>query len=539
MRPFNRRAFMALTGLTVGSTIPVAGSSFLGTAFAATPKDTIVIAKQIDDMLTLDPAESYEFSNLEIDANLYDRIMTYDTASAKVVPGVISGSEASEDGGTLTLKLKPGQKFSSGNPMTAEDVVFSLQRVIKLDLTPAFILTQFGWTKDNVETMVTAKDPETVVLTIPEKLAPSFVLNCLSAGVGSVVDKKEVMSHAKDGDLGHDWLKNHAAGSGAYTLRTWRPNEVVLLDANPDYAGGAPKMKHIAIRHVPEPATQRLLLEKGDVDIARNMSPDQIDGLKGNDKVRIEAHPKADSWYLGLNQKDERLAKPGVRQAIRWLVDYQNIAESITKGRFKVHQAFLPEGFPGALNDNPYKLDLERAKKLLADAGYPDGFEVQLDASNSYPSANVAQAMQATMAKAGIKVTIIPGEQRQVITKYRARQHQMTLLYWSPDYMDPHSNAGSFAYNPDNSDKAGNKTLAWRNAWDIPDLSKRTLEAQKETDETARMAMYAELQKALMDDGPFVLCFQNVDQMALRSNVSGVVNGPLSDHVLYKDLAKS
>ena len=311
------------------------------------------------------------------------------------------------------------------------------------------------------------------------------------------------------------------------------------MDANPDHQGGGPKMKHLAIRHVPEPATQRLLLEKGDIDMARNMSPDQIAGLAGNDKVVVEGHPKAETWYLALNQKDEHLKVPAVRQAIRWLVDYQGIADSITKGRFEVHQAFLPKGFPGALNDNPYKLDVDKAKQLLADAGLKDGFEVQLDASNSYPSANVAQAIQQTMGQAGIKVSIVPGEQRQVITKYRARQHQIVLLYWSPDYMDPHTNAGSFAWNPDNSDDAANKPLAWRNAWDIPEISKRTMEALKETDETARMAMYAELQKTLMDDGPFVIAFQNVDQVAQKKGVSGFIDGPLSDHVLYKDVVKN
>ncbi|SNB68328.1 peptide/nickel transport system substrate-binding protein [Arboricoccus pini] len=536
MRQLNR-ALLLLSGAGLTFLAFILATPSVG--FAATPADTIVMAKQIDDMITIDPAEAYEFSALEIDANLYDRIMTYDPATSKVVPGVIASSEASKDGSSLTLKVRPGQKFTSGNPLTADDIAFSLQRVVKLDKSPAFILTQFGWTKDNVEEMVVAKDPETVSLTIPAKLAPSFVLNCLSAGVGSVLDKKEVLSRQKDGDLGYEWLKSHAAGSGAFSLRSWKPNEVILLDANPNYAGGSPKVKRVAIRHVPEPATQRLLLEKGDVDIARNMSPDQIEGLKSNAKIKVESFPKADTWYVALNQKDERLSKPGVRQALRWLIDYQNIADSITKGRFKVHQAFLPEGFPGALNDSPYKLDVEKAKKLLADAGYPDGFELQLDVSNSYPSTNVAQAIQATMGQAGIKISIVPGEQRQVITKYRARQHQAVLLYWSPDYMDPHSNAGSFAWNPDNSDNASDKPLAWRNAWDIPDLTKRTEEALKETDETARMAMYAELQKSLLDDGPFLIAFQNVDQVAMRKEVGGFVDGALSDHVLYKNLTKN
>ena len=171
---------------------------------AETPKDTLVMAKVIDDIISLDPAEVFELSGGEMIANLYDRIMMYEPEdTTRLVGGVAESWNVSDNGRTFTLKIKRGLRFHSGNPVTARDAAYSLQRVIKLDKTPAFILSQLGWTKDNVGDLVRAVDDATLQATITKDFAPTFVLNCLSAGVGSVVDMKEVQNHEKDGDLGH------------------------------------------------------------------------------------------------------------------------------------------------------------------------------------------------------------------------------------------------------------------------------------------------------------------------------------------------
>jgi peptide/nickel transport system substrate-binding protein len=170
-------------------------------------------------------------------------------------------------------------------------VVFSLARVIKLNKTPAFIFSQFGWTPDNVDQMVTATDDMTVQLTIPEQLAPTLVLNCLSAGVGSVVDKQVALAHETDGDFGYEWLKINSAASGPFVLKSWKPNESVVLEAAADSRYGTPGVERVILRHVPEAGVQRLLIEKGDVDIARNLGADQIAGLEGNPDIVFQTDP--------------------------------------------------------------------------------------------------------------------------------------------------------------------------------------------------------------------------------------------------------
>jgi len=509
------------------------------TAQGGTPKDTLVMASKIDDIITLDPAEIFEFSGAEYAANTYDRLINYDVDNVSDIYGGVAESwDISDDGLTFTFKIRQGITFASGNPLTADDVVFSLRRVIILDKSPAFILTQFGFSPDNIEQTIVKVDDNTVKLVIDKPYAPTFFLYCLTSTPGSVVDMKEVMAHEKDGDLGYAWLKTGYAGSGPYALKTWKPSETLILDANQDYWGEKPKQKRVIIRHITESATQRLLLEKGDIDIARNLAPDDIKGLAGNADVKIRKKAKGAVWYLGLNQKNQYLQKPEVRQAFKYLIDYKGMEQTILNGKATIHQAFLPKGFLGALEDTPFSLDVEKAKELLKEAGLENGFSVTMDTRNSEPTTSMALAIQATLAQAGIKLEIIPGEGKQTLTKYRARNHDIYIGRWGPDYMDPHTNADTFARNPDNSDDAKSKPLAWRNAWDIPEMTKKADAAVLENDAAKRAEMYLELQREHQQVSPFVIMFQDIEILGKRANVDGFVLGPSFDSNFYQFTTK-
>ena len=507
-------------------------------AHAATPADTLVIAKQIDDIISLDPAEAYELSGIEVISNTYDRIMRFEPTDVNsLVPGVAESVTVGDDHKTFTFKIRAGQKFASGNPVTAGDAAWSLQRVIKLEKTPVFLLSQLGWTKDNIDAMVTAPDDSTLVVKIGVNFAPSLVYALLGSVVGSVVDEKTAMAHEANGDMGNAWLKNNSAGSGAYVLKNWTPNDSVSLEANPNYRGGVAALKRVVIRHIPEASAQRLALEKGDVDVADNLTPDQVAALSGNADVAVTTIPQALLYYIGLNVKVKELSDPKVRQALRYLVDYDGMANSFMKGAAQVHQSFWAEGFWASYNENPYKLDVAKAKQLLTEAGYPDGFSLDLDAPNFAPFVNMAQSVQSTFAEAGVKVNIVSSEMAPMLTKYRARQHQALMVYWGPDYMDPHTNADGFVTNIDNTDAAtGGKPLAWRNSWQDEALVKATSEAAQEADEAKRKDDYIELQKKVLDAGPYIIMFQSISQRADRANVKGFVQGSSAD-VTYYNLA--
>jgi len=510
-----------------------------GWAQAKTPKDFLVMGTKIDDIITLDPAEIFEFSGAEYAANTYDRLINYDVDNVSDIYGGVAESwEIADDGVTYTFKIRKGITFVSGNPLTADDVVFSLQRVIKLDKSPAFILTQFGFTPENVDSTIVKIDDYTVKLVIDKPYAPTFFLYCLTSTPGSVVDMKQVMANEKDADFGYNWLKTSYAGSGPYTLRSWKPSESLILDRNDTYWDGKPALKRIVLRHINESATQRMLLEKGDIDIARNLQPDDIKGMAGDDNIKIRKKAKGAVYYLGLNQKNKYLQIPQVRQAFKYLIDYKGMEETIVNGKMTIHQAFLPKGFLGSLEETPFSLDVAKAKALLKEAGLENGFTVTMDTRNNEPTTSMALAIQATLAQAGIKLEIIPGGGKQTLTKYRARNHDIYIGRWGPDYMDPHTNADTFARNPDNSDDAKSKPLAWRNAWDIPEMTQKADAAVLEKDAKKRAEMYLELQREHQQVSPFVIMFQDIEILGKRANVDGFILGPSFDSNFYRHTSK-
>lgn len=508
-------------------------------ALAATPQDALVVAQNIDDIVSIDPAQAYEFSSGEYVTNTYDRLVQYDALDTTMLaPGLAESWEIDAQARTITFTLRDGVRFHSGNPLRGEDVVGSFERVVTLGKAPAFILTQLGWTPDNIREMVTA-DGGTVTVRYEGDFAPSFVLNVLAARPASVVDMQTVMANAVDGDMGNGWLNRNSAGTGPFKLRAYRPAEMLALTANDDYFQGAPAMRQVIIRHVAEAATQRLLLESGDVDMAKNLTPDQVAGLDANPNISVETYPQAAVHWISFNQKVEALTDPAVWEAARWLVDYEGMASSFLKGQMEVHQAFWPAGFPGAVTETPYAYDPDKARQILEEAGVALPIRVTLDVINSTPFTDMAQALQATFAPAGIEFDILPGTGAQVITRYRGRAHEAMLLYWGPDFMDPHSNAKAFAYNTNNSDDAYQSTTTWRNAWRPSDeTNAKTMAALSEPDAERRLEMYRELQREMQAQAPFVVMFQAVKQVAMAEAVDGFVNGATSDFVFYRLVTK-
>ncbi len=509
-------------------------------SFAETPADTLVLAWAIDDTITLDPGESFEISPAEFLGNSYDMLVRLDiTDTTKVKGGIAESWTVSDDGLTYTFKLKPGLKFASGNPITAEDVAWSFERAVKMDKSPAFILTQFGLTGENVTEKAKAADENTFVFTVDKSYAPSFVLNCLTATVGAIVDKKLVLEHVApvtptddykfDNDFGNGWLKTGYAGSGPFKIRDWRANEIVVLERNDNYYGEKPALARVIYRHVKESATQRLMLETGDIDVARNLEPGDYDAVSKNDKLATTSAPKGTVYYISLNQKNETLAKPEVRQAFKYLVDYDAIGSTLIKGIGEIRQTYQPKGVLGSLDEAPFKLDVAKAKELLEKAGLKDGFSVTMDVRSSQPVTGIAESIQQTVGQAGIKLEIIPGDGKQTLTKYRARNHDIYIGQWGMDYWDPNSNAETFTSNPDNKDDAATKTLAWRNSWDVPELTAQTKAALLERDNAKRAEMYQKLQQESLETSPFVMIFQQTEVAGLRGNVKGYKLGPSFD----------
>ncbi|CAM5770305.1 ABC transporter substrate-binding protein [Labrys miyagiensis] len=527
-----RMASLGVLGVAVSTLTLLAA---LRPVHAETPPGVLVVAQSIDDAVSFDPAEGFELTTVQSFNNLYQRLVQTDRADAnKIVPGLAASWEAGSDGKSLIFALQKDAKFASGNPLRPEDVIFSLSRVVKLNKSPAFILNELGWTADNVDKSIQKIDDAHVKLSWQADVGPAFALAILTAPVSSIVDAATVAPQASGDDLGNGWLKTHSAGSGPFKITNYTPHEALVLDANDSSPGGAPKLKSVILRNVPDAAARRLVIEQGDADIARGLASDQIEALKGKSGVKVLAVPSARSDYLLINTKaNATLGNPAFWEAARYLVDYDGIANNLLRGQSQVHQSFLPVGFPGALTDNPYKLDVAKAKKILADAGIGPA-TIAFPVFNEAPFLQIAQSLQSTFAQAGITLDIQPGVTSEIYAKARAGQYQFTLRYWIPDYFDANSNASAFAVNRDNT----HNTVAKQAGWVIPELSDRTAAAVKEQDPARRAALYEELQRDLQKSSPFVFILQGSDQVVLRDGIKGYAQGLNADQVYYDQVDK-
>ncbi len=508
-------------------------------ALAETPPNMLVIAAEIDDLTSLDPAQSFEFSGSDVSRNIYRKLVNFDPQDleAGYGPDIAESWTVSEDGKTITFTIRDGLSFHSGNPVRAEDVAFSLRRAVILNKTPSFILTQFGFTADNANDTITV-DGNTVSITTDKRYATSFVLNCLTSTIGGIVDEVTVMANEADGDMGNAWLSLNSAGSGAYSLVSWKPNESITLQSNPDFYLGAPAMERVVVQHVAESSTQRLMLERGDIDVARNLSPEDVAGLADADGVAIDSEMRGRLMYVAVSQKHPELSKPQVRQAIKYLIDYDGMVNSFLNGQYVIHQNFLPRTYLGAVDENPFSLNIEKAKELLAEAGVGE-MTLEIGVREAQERIEIAQTLQNTFAQAGITINITVGTAKQVLGRYRARELDIYVGAWGPDYPDPHTNAGTFAYNPDNTDEAGaTGLLAWRNSWGTGGLTEQVAAAVVEGDRNVRAQMYADIQAQFRDTSPFAVMFQKIEQTGRADNVANLNLGGAITAVSYWPVTK-
>ncbi|WP_455274316.1 ABC transporter substrate-binding protein [Rhizobium herbae] len=511
-----RRHFLTLaSAVAIAAALPFA-------ATGATPKDQLVIATNMSSMRGLDPHELNQLEAAEVVANLYERLIVLPADNiTQPQPGLAESWTVSEDGKTFTFKIRSGVTFHSGNPLTAKDVEWSLRRLVKLGLAPSTDLRQWGFSADNVDSLIRATDDQTVVVETKDVWNADLILLSLASFSTSILDSAFLADKAKNDDMGREFLQTADAGSGPYSLRSWRANELLLADAFKDYWQGEPAMRRVILRHLPESSAQRLQIEGGDMDIATRLSSTDLAALEAGGKVDIQKTPGFGFYYLALNQKDEILGNPKVREAFRYLIDYDGLGKTVMKYYGIQQQSIIPAGLPGAMTENPYRLDVEKAKQLLAEAGYPDGFSKVYYATPVTPEYEVAQSLQANAAKAGIKLDLQGGDH---IGKFRERAFEIFSARSGERLPDPHAVLASYATNANNADEAKlTGLLAWRSAWDVPkDIQDMVQAAAHETDKAKRGELYAKINKAYLASSPaLVTSFQRTDAKAVSKTVTG------------------
>lgn len=487
----------------------------------AIPKDTLVIGADLGIIVDLDPARVYETTTNLVIEQFYDNLVDFEGTFEVVKPALAERWEALEDGLTWRFYLRRGVKFHSGNEVNADAVVFSFTRALALDFAPIWMLDQYVPTADHVKKV----DDYTVDVTFTIPFSEGLMAAIMGVqGICAVIDPAVVEEHKTEDDpWAYRWLQFHDAGSGPYKLIEWLPNDRVILEGFDEYWDGAPKTKNLIFLGIPERAQQRLALENGTIDLAWDLLPEAIDEFRTIEGFTVVEVPSWGITYVAMNCGMEPFDDPLVRQAIKYAIDYDAIIEGIMKGAAVVGQTFIPTGIPGHLEATPYHKDIEKAKELLAQAGYPDGFSTQIICQPTSPRRDIAVQAQQDLAEVGIEAEIIQLISAQMYTLYRAQSHYIIVAGWGVDYSHGDSLVKPFAHCCSTGDDAAVRQLAWRNMYSNCELTALVDASETELDEAKKLEMYEQIQQVILDDGPFAITHYPLNQYAVPNYLKGFV----------------
>jgi peptide/nickel transport system substrate-binding protein len=427
----------ALVRFTVAAL--VVGLAALGLAADAGAQALVVGANFI--VKSLDPARTVETTSNMVNHSVYDSLVTFDGEDLTTPkPSLATDWTVSPDGRTYTFRLRRNVKFASGNPLTSADVKWSLDRVRYVKSNPAFFL-------NSVEDILTP-DPFTVVLKLKApnpSLLPILSSSSLGAVDSKLVSQKggDASPDAKDKDKAEAFLIAQSAGTGAYVVERYVPDQEIVLVRNPNHWRGAAKIERVVIRNITEPAAQKLQLERGDLDIATGLDQDQMRALRSAQGVTAKASPAATTFYVLMNadpQVGGPFANPKVQQAVRAALDYDGILALAGPGAVRL-AGVIPVVFPGAMDQKQAaRMDRDRARALLKDANLGE-----VKGALSYASDStifgvqmnlLAQKIQADLAAVGITVSLNGLPRATALQLYREGKNQISAWSWAADYPD-------------------------------------------------------------------------------------------------------
>jgi len=487
------------------------------------PEDTLIIGMNHDPFIDFAPERVYELEGMFILEQVYDQLVNFtggEDAFKEVKPGLAESWEVSEDGLTWTFHIRRGVKFHSGNEVNADAVVFSFQRALDRHQSPIWIMEQFVPEKD----MIQRVDEYTVAITTKEPIGEMLFSAAFGyQGIGCVLDPQQIQEHATSDDpYAAEWVAEHDAGSGPFKIDEWVKRDRIVLTAYEDYWQGAPQLRRIIIKDLPEPTAQKLALERGDIDVAWNLLPEMIVELRDQDGIRvIQSNSSFGYHYLAMNMGFEAFSHIEVRQAIRWALDYTAITDGIMAGSAVKNQSIVPVGMFSHL-DLSYAQNLDKARELMAKAGYANGFDVELISRTDQPFTDIAAQIQQDLKQININVKITTMVWAEVLRVFRARTHQLVLARGSLDYADPSGAATMMAHCRVLGDDAEVRQMAWRCMYCPSGLVDWVEEAASEQDARRREVLYKAIQALVLEEGPFVMLHNTLKQVAARECVAGL-----------------
>ena len=510
------------SALALSLTLPAAAQDYTPDPNAKAGGEIVITYK--DDVATLDPAIGYDWQNWSMIKSIFDGLMDYVPGTTDLRPGLAESFDLSEDGKTYTFHLRKGVKFHNGREMTADDVKYSLDRVVNpATLSPGagFFASIKGYEEETAGSAedlagVTVLDPLTVKIELTRPDAT--FLHVMAINFAHVVPKEEVEKWGAD-------FGKHPVGTGSYKLAEWTIGQRLVFEKNSDnWRKGVPYLDKITFEVGQEPIVALLRLQKGEVDIPGDgIPPAKFQEVMSNsdEAKHVVQGGQLQTGYITMSVLTPPFDKVEVRRAVNMAISKDRIVQ-IINGRAVPANQPLPPSMPGYTKDyKGYAYDPEKARQMLADAGFPDGFETELYAMNTDPNPRIAQAIQQDLAAIGIKASIKSLAQANVIEAGGNGSAPMIWsggMAWIADFPDPSNFYGPIL------GCAGADAGGWNWAkYCNKALDEKAAQADAMADPAKkddRLKLWSDIFMQVMEDAPWVPVF-NEQRYTMKSDRMG------------------
>lgn len=493
----------------------------------ASGKDTLIYGRG-GDSTSLDPITTTEGEAFKVTENIYESLLTYGDKDTTVQPALAEKWEASDDGLTYTFYLRKGVKFHDGTDFNAEAVIVNFERWMNGDAEKFPYYTMFGGFKSeegHVIKEITAKDDHTVVFTLKRPQAP-FLKNIAMSPFG-------ISSPAAIEKYGDD-LRSNPVGTGPFKFVEWKANDRIVLEKYDGYwLKDYPKLKQVIFKTIPENSARLNALQTGEIDLMDGLNPSDLDKVKSDSKLQLFERPSMNVGYVGLTVTRKPLDNKLVRQALNHAVDKKAIIDSFYGGFAEPAKNPMPpslEGYDDSTEEYPY--DVEKAKALLKEAGFPDGFEMELWAmpvARPYmpEGMKVAEVLQASFEKIGVKAKIVTYDWATYLDKASKGEADSFLLGWTGDNGDP----DNFIYTLLDKDSIGGNNYTY---FANEELHKILIEAQTVTDQAKRNELYKQAQAIVHDEAPWIPLVHSTPMMAGTADIANFIPHPTGTDLFTK-----
>ncbi|MFN8421128.1 MAG: ABC transporter substrate-binding protein [Anaerolineae bacterium] len=498
---------------------------------AAAQEAAITVAFTESQPNTLDPAAATSVDEFQLMRNICEGLTAYDPTTLKPMAGLAESWEISDDSLTYTFKLRQGVTFSDGSAFDANDVKYSLDRLASPSIGTSYVAglvlaNVVGWADarpavvsvgENTPTPspvppaeglsgVEVVDPATVKITLT-KPQSSFL---------TVLSLPGAVMLAQDSSIGD----NGPVCTGPYTVSEFVQQDHLTLKANENYWGGAPEVKQVTIRVIPEASSQVIEFEGGGLDIAVAPEAD-LPRIRDDATLSPQLHniPVLSLFNLRINLKDPQLSDVRVRKALAIAIDRQTIVDTVLAGQGQPAYGLYPPGLPTySQSFNPFPYDPAAAKALLAEAGYPDGIELSVRTGQVETENRVLNALAATVAEAGITLTVNSTEASVYTTDRNSCNMQLGSIGWTMDYPDPENMVVLVSKNGASRTACGYGELEV--SQQIADLTAQAAAAPLGPD---RDALYAQIQQITIADQVMIIPIYNgVTTRLISSRLGGM-----------------